>query len=172
VSETEGEAGGVDSAELELKLRARLRVNPEALDEEFTQCPTDVAYLGGVHARAIGEHLRAKGKAKRIRGLVFIQKRQELVDKHGKATEEHIKAAVEQDPRVLLADGEEIDAEVAREKAKADFAAVMAKKDMLVQLGATYRAEMERDPSIARDRREGRAARGSGRAPAERWGGG
>lgn len=154
-----GNADPKDTTDAEMALRARLRIDPEALEEEFLACPADIAYLGALHARAIGEQLRAEGKAKRIRGLVYVQTRQRLIDAHGKATEAHIEAEVDQDKRVVLADAEEIDAQVTLTKAKADFAAVMAKRDMLVQMGATYRAEMERDPAIARERRELRAAR-------------
>lgn len=137
---------------LELELRDRIRVNPEALEEEFVRLPGDVAYLGAQHARALERHLRAKAEARRAWSAAFLIKRQELLDAHGKATEEMVKAAVEGDLRVRAAQDAEIVADVARAKAKTDLDAVLCKKDMVVQLGANYRAEMERDPALRRDR--------------------
>lgn len=141
---------------LALALRARLRVDPNALDEEFVACPADIAYLGALHARAIGDQLRAKGRAKRVRAFVRIEKRKALIAANGKTTVDEVDAEVELDARVEAADEDEIVAEVELTTAKANFAAVMAKKDMIVQMGATMRAEMERDPVIVRDRREAR----------------
>lgn len=159
-NEEDSQDNGFDAAAAEADLRERLRLEPLALEEEFIRCPADIAYMGAIHARAIGVQLRAKSAAKRVRGIVFMQCRQKLIKECGKATEEMIKAEVEQDLRVQAADSDEITAEVGLAQAKANFTAIVAKKDMLVQMGATARAEMERDPMIARERRGARDVRG------------
>lgn len=137
-----------DNSILELKLRNRLKIEPEALDEEFQRCAASVATVGAHYAVAIGEHLRSKSRAKRTRGLVWLELRETLQNKHGRATADHIAAAVEQDQRVIDADDDEITCEVARERKKSDLAAMMAKRDMLIQMGSARRSEMASDPSI------------------------
>lgn len=138
--------------ELELSLRERLRIEPLALEEEFVRCPMDIAYLVAVNARAIDGHLRAKAHAKKIRGLLDLQVRQEAQENGRKLNEGAIDALVEISDRWQEVQQAENDAEVARELAKGNLAAMMAKKDMLVQMGANVRAEMERDPMIRKTR--------------------
>lgn len=65
-----------------------------------------------------------------------------------KPTEKDAEARVELDDRWQAAQDAEIVAEVEREKMKGAVAALVAKKDMLVQLGANQRAELERDPVV------------------------
>ena len=165
--------GGAE--ELEASLREAIRVTPEALEEEFVRTPTDIAWWTARHARAIGEHLRAEAKRKRLYGFLRIRARQQLeaaaaassakADKDdkkpekGKAvTESMVDSRVEQDPEYQDALEDEIAAEVERERLKGAVAALMCKKDMLVQLGANQRAELERDPNIRERQRAGRGA--------------
>jgi hypothetical protein len=168
---TEGE---VALLEMEEDLRERIVIDPLALEREFVSCPSHIAHLGAVHGRAIRTHLRAKVRSKKTWGIVLIQAREDLEQQQEDAQRrEDFKAAAEKRKardvreRILKdqieshaqqmgawreAQEAEIDAEVVREVAKSNLAAMLAKKDMLVQLGANQRAEMERDPVI-RDRR-------------------
>jgi len=145
------------TAELvEERWRQTLRIDPQALNEEFYRCPNDIAYLAAVHAQAIGLHLRAKARAKRLLGLLRIRARLELETAGKKPTESQVDARVDQMPEYQQAQSDEIDAEVARETAKGRVTGIVAKRDMLVQLGANHRQEMQMDPVIRDNKRAGR----------------
>jgi hypothetical protein len=141
------------TAELvEERWRQTLRIDPEALNDEFYRCPNDIAYLAAVHAQAIGLHLRAKARAKRLLGLLRIRARLELETAGTKKpTESQVDARVDQMHEYQQAQSDEIDAEVARETAKGRVTGIVAKRDCLIQLGANHRQEMQLDPVI-RDR--------------------
>jgi hypothetical protein len=140
--------------DLELDLRVRLSIDPSALDEEFVECAMNTAHLGWKLSEAIRAHLKAKKAARRARALVSVVKRAEMTVNGKAPTVDAVRDEVELAPEVDAADAAEIDAEVARERAKTDFEAVRAKRDMLVQLGAARRAEWESDPTVRAQRRE------------------
>lgn len=168
--------------ELEADLRDRLKIDPMALEHEFIRCPSDIAYLAAKHARAIGDDLRSEAKRKKLWGLLLIQAREDLdaandsaqrladatAAKEGhkpkdakiRITESMVEAQAQQLSAWREATENEIDSKVAREIARGNLLAVLAKKDMLVQMGANARAEMERDPSIRNDRRASRGSEG------------
>lgn len=146
------QAPDASSAELELGLRERLRIEPLALEEEFIRCPSDIAYLAARYGHAVELLLRCKVFSKKIHGFILMEKRQELLDKGGKPTESQVEALTDQDERWIGAQYDEASAEREKVASKGNLDAMLAKKDCLVQLGATMRAEMERDPVI-RDRR-------------------
>lgn len=157
------ESGGAEL--VEARWREMLRVDPEALNDEFYRCPNDIAYLTAVHARAIGQHLRAKARTKRLHGLLRLKAREELAAAgSAKPNESVVDARVEAMPEYQEAQATEFEADVAREAAKGRVLAIMCKRDMLVQLGANRRQELERDPVI-RDRM--RALREGGYGPAD-----
>lgn len=160
-----------DAELLEAGLRDAVRVEPLALESEFVRMSGDLAYWTARNAVAIGVHLRAKARAKRLRALLFLEAREtpepepepvvvEAPEEGKKAkkvekpkapprvTEKDAEARAELDPRWQDAQEAEIVAEVEREKMKGAVAALVAKKDMLVQLGANQRAELERDPVV------------------------
>lgn len=136
---------------VEARLRDAARIEPLALDEEFVRMPSDIAWWTARHAAAIGHALRAKAKAKALRGLLYLQARDRITQAGGKPTEAQCDAFVDNDTRWAEAQEAEISADVERERLKGAVAALMAKRDMLVQMGANVRAEMERDP-VVRDR--------------------
>lgn len=161
---------GTELLEIEQDLRERLRIDPLALEQEFITCPGNIAYLGAKHGAAIRDHLRAEIRRKKLWGLLLIQAREELESLQQEAqTKENLAASVgdrkTKDVKVRVTESmveshaqqlaawqraqeEEIEAEVTREVARTNLAAMLAKKDMLVQMGANQRAEMERDPTI------------------------
>lgn len=138
---------------------------PELLDEEFKRLPADLAYWGERNAVALREHLDAKANAKIVRARRELEIREKLrseapTDAKGKAervTEGSVTCALESDDQVIEADVAERISEVEVVRIKVILDAIRSKKDMLVQLGAQYRAEMAGDPSLAaraRDFRE------------------
>lgn len=140
----------------ELELREIVALDPQALEKEFVEIGSQIAFVGARHARAIRGHLQSKARAKRLRGLLLLRARESILDRGGKPTESQVEAIADQYAEWVEAQTEEIEAEVAREQAKGFIAAAVAKKDMLVQLGANFRQEGERDPSIIDQRRAGR----------------
>lgn len=161
-----------EAEELEARLRDAVRLEPLALEEEFVRIPSDIAYWTSRHARAIGAHLRATARKKRLWGLLRVQAQRELEEeelerctikvshdgkvegpakppkKYKDPTVDAIDARVESYPEWRTATDDEADAEVERERLKGAVLALIAKRDMLVQMGANHRAEMERDPVI------------------------
>ena len=159
--------------ELEIGLRERLTINPLELHQEFCECPAQIAYLAACHARAIGDNLRAKIRVKKLWGLALMAARDQLEgendltqaredeaaqvngrkakDMRTRITESMVEAAAQQLAMWSAAQEDEVQTEVAREVARGNMLGALAKKDMLVQLGANQRAELERDP-VVRDR--------------------
>lgn len=137
---------------VEERWREMLRIDPEALNEQFYRISSEIAYLAAVHAKFIGLHLRAKARTKRLLGLLRLRAREELAAMgSAKPNESVVDARVEQMREYQQAQADEFEADVRRETAKGRVLGALAKKDMLVQLGANRRAELERDPVI-RDR--------------------
>lgn len=167
--------------ELEAELFDRLKIDPLGLDSEFINCAANIAWLGAKHGAALREHLLAKIAAKKLTALYLIQARDDITaeqedaqttedaqaaklgkkakDLKGKVTESMVEARAYQIPALCRAQEREAEAEVALAIAKTNLTAMLAKRDMLVQMGANVRAEMERDPTIrshkAHQRREG-----------------
>ncbi len=140
------------------ELRDRLAIDPENLEQEFCSCAPNIAYIGALRARAIDEHLVAKAGAKRARATAYMKHREKLQNAHGAgrggATEAMITAAVDLDETVQEAEDQEISAEVSREELRTMLDAALAKRDSLIQVGSTRRAEMQLDPSIREAHRE------------------
>lgn len=147
-------AGELAIMEEEQDIRERLRVDPTALTESMERCAGDIAYLGARAARAALAYGRTKIRHKKVRAIVYIDCKNAAVDTYGSAkggaTVDFINAMVEQDDRLLEAAEDELTEEVRLAVAKSNLDAAKARKDMLVQLGATQRAEMERDPVVRR----------------------
>lgn len=170
---TEPDSEDLALLELEQDLRERLRIDPAGLQDEFLRCPANIALIAARHAKAIGENLRAKIRSKKLWGLMMMQAREDLEaandsaqtledtgaekekrkakDVRVRITESMVESRAHQMPAWVDAQENEVVSEVVRETAKGNLAAIMAKKDCLVQLGASARAELERDP-VVRDR--------------------
>lgn len=147
----------------EMDLRARIEINPAALEDEFISCGANIAYAAGRHARAVAASLRAQARSKRLRALLHADARGWLISRGiKKPTVADIDARVEIDPRYLEAKAAEDNAEAFELLTKGNLTALVAKKDMLVQMGANYRAEAERDPYIRSERAGSRLVRDGG----------
>ncbi len=168
------------TADQVLALRARLRIDPLALQDEFLRIAVDISYFAGLHGVAVENELRAESRAKKLRALYEMEAREALADDLDRAqarenklaenekrkpdnvrgrgvTEGMIKAWVDSKPEWFDVEMDVADSARRAIEAKGNMSAVMAKRDALIQLGATERAEMERDPSI---REKARSVRG------------
>ena len=156
--------------EIEAELYDRLKLDPLALDNEFLTCASNIAWLGAKHGAALRDYLRAKIASKKLWALLLIQAREDLLaeqdekqnaedaaalvekrkakDVKARVTESIVESRAGTYPMWLDAQEREADAEVAMTVAKTNLTAMLAKRDMLVQMGANVRAEMERDPTI------------------------
>lgn len=123
-------------------LRECIQVEPEALRQEFIRIPADLAYWGERFAVAVREHLAAEHHRKVTYAKVHLIVKQTAADKGQKISEKDTEAWVEQTPEVMAARAAEIEAEGAMQLARSRRDAIMAKKDMVVSLGAQARAEM------------------------------
>lgn len=151
----------VDTLELEAELYNRLKIDPMDLEREFINCAANIAYLGAQHGAALRDNLRAKIRVKKLWALLLIQAREDLEPTSPKLgpdgkfsktskgpTVGEVEAHASQMPAWGQAQEEDTESEVALAIAKTNLTAMLAKRDMLVQMGANVRAEMERDPTI------------------------
>lgn len=156
--------------EIEAELYDRLKIDPLALEGEFINCASNIAWLGAKHGAALRAYLHAKIGSKKLWALLLIQAREDLsaeqdarqttedaaAEKAGKkptrvkerVTVGEVESRAGTYPMWLDQQMAEAEAEVAMTIAKTNLTAMLAKRDMLVQMGANVRAEMERDPTI------------------------
>ncbi len=167
---------------IEVEMRERLKIDPLALQDEFLELPSSIARVASLHASAIGEALRAEIREKKHAALAMAAAldaleseaesdhlRKVAVAKASKAeapkykapTVDQVKARAALNAQWLAAQEDEAQAQVRRAVARGNLDAIMAKRDALIQLGATERAEMEWDP-VVRDARTRRRAGQSG----------
>lgn len=164
--------------EIQEYLRACVDIEPLALEEEYVRVPSDLAYWNGQFADAV----RALSQAKFAREQTYARRRIELREELMAAahdvyeaardaaeteaekkkvrlkspTVDDIDSAVVSDPEYAEAKQAEIEAESRKARMYGVVDAVRTKRDMLVQMGADRRVEMQGDPIL---RQEARAAR-------------
>ncbi len=123
-------------------LKQSVAITPEALQEEFTRVPSDMAYWGERFAEATGRALKAYHARKMAYAEALLRIKGVAKLSGNKLTEADAAAQAEVDPAYQLAVLEEAEAEAGKVAAKTRFDSVVAKKDMVVSIGATQRAEM------------------------------
>lgn len=123
-------------------LHQSVDITPEALQEEFRRIPADMAYWGERYAEATREALRTYAGRKLAYAEALLRVKGQAKVTGGKLSEAEAAAHAETDPMYQQAVLDEVEAEAAKVAAKTRFDAVVAKKDMIVSIGATQRAEM------------------------------
>lgn len=123
-------------------LKESVGITPEAISEEFIRTPSDMAYWGERYAESVTRALRAYHDRKRAYAEALLTVKGLAKANNEKLTEADAAAKAEVDPSYQAAVVEEAEAEGAKAAAKTRFDAVVAKKDMIVSIGATQRAEM------------------------------
>jgi hypothetical protein len=129
---------------------------PEMLQEEFVRIPADLAYWNCRYAEALRRFLQTKRFVAQNEAEARIVAREALAALGGRVTESMVDAEVEKDEHVIKTREDLLEAEVSKVHVYGIVDAIRAKKDMLVSLGAQYRAEMAGDPTL---RERNRAAR-------------
>lgn len=122
-------------------------VNPESVKHEYTRVPSFIATLNAVYAQALRKSILAKFNRDRTFALISG----EIVDNAAsngdkKPAEQQIKNAVLLDDRYVAAVHSYAAAEEAKALAGGRAQAMIAKKEMLVSLGAHVRKELEGQP--------------------------
>jgi len=148
----------IHDLEVDAYLKKCVSIEPLALNEEYVQFSSDLAYWNAYHAEALRTHLIASLNVDRVVAMRRIELRAKMAETQ-KVTESMIDAAVDMDIAVCTARFEAIEAEVEKVRLRGVVDALHAKKDMLVSLGATIRMEMEGEPSLRAAMRDSKEIR-------------
>jgi len=141
-------------------LKDCVSIDPLDIEAEFVRLPSDLAYWSQQYADAYEAWLDAKIDRETLYGQLYEEKLLELESQisqrpkvgRGKGVSDvMLEAAIKRDQEYIFARKKEIKAESEKVRLHGVLEALGAKKDGLVSIGATRRAEMERDPMI-RDR--------------------
>lgn len=154
-----------------------VEIEPLALEEEFIRLPSDLARWNHLYSDAVAAYLSAKFAREQVYASLHGEMRQQLMDQavdaataadaEGKKkarvkapTVGDIEAAVLLHPDYKAAKEAEIEAERNKAHLYGVVDSVRTKRDMLIQIGAQRRAEMQMDPMIKEETRAQRAAAG------------
>jgi hypothetical protein len=148
MSEEKKETVLLHDLEVESYLADCVRIVPEVLNEEFVRLPADLAYWSARYADALRAHLTAKLNLNKVEARAHIECREQLLVEHSRPTESMVEAAVMEYEPLQAARLACIEAEVEKARVGGVVDAIRCKKDMVVSLGATIRAEMEHDPIV------------------------
>lgn len=144
--------------EVEALYAEAVQVNPDFIEADLGRVAADLAYFSEKYADAVLAHGEAEIARKQTAAKLNIMHRETLLanaeeDSKGKRkapTVDAVNAAVESDARFLDATRAVLNAEVAMVRARGRVEAVRVKKDAIVQIASTRRAEMGFDPSQMR----------------------
>ena len=129
-------------------LRECLRIEPLALQEEFVRTPADFAYWNEQYKQALEKYMNAKAERERVFAKVYLISCEKPMPNGKQATVDYAKALVEGDPEYRNVYQDEITAEVEVAKLKGVLEAIRTKRDMLIQIGAQVRQELQHDPLV------------------------
>lgn len=139
-------------------LRDCVRIEPIALHEEFIRMPADYAYWNEQYRQKLEAHLLCAAERKRVYAGCLLAAGERINASTGKpVTVDQAKAIAETDRSYQLCVTDDIHAEADMIEARGILEAIRTKRDMLMQLGATARQEMQHDPAV---RERSRAQRG------------
>lgn len=134
--------------EVEEHLKEALEIDDQDLKTEFSRTPGDIAYWNARYGDAIQVALESEEARQRLEAELGLEYRERFSGEGKKITEETIKAAVRSDERYRLARRAEMEAEAEKWRARGYALAILAKKDMLMSLGAMVRDELRGDPVV------------------------
>lgn len=147
-------------AELDEYLRECVRIDPHSLNDEFVRLPADYAFFNEKYRTALERSLLADAAVKRMRAGLYITSSEAVMPSGKPATVGYIEALVERDPDYAQAASEAIYAEADVAHVKGVLEAIRTKRDMIIQMGATVRQELQNDPAVRDRARTDRMARG------------
>lgn len=136
------------STEFDQQVDGLLAVDETNINRHYASIAGDLGYWGRMYASAHREWRVAKLKKQRLEAALKQSKRSELEAARGKVTVDQVEAAVVLDAQMQECENEEVEAEFEKQNIGAVVDALLAKKEMLISLGAHMRAEMGGDPLI------------------------
>lgn len=131
-------------------LRSCVEVDATDMRAEYSRVSSDLAFWSAQYAKAYSRFVQGKILLDRARASAYLVERETCEEMGKKATEASIDARVRLDSQVQDAEAELIEADYERERLRGVVDAIRAKKDMLVSIGATVRAEWAADPGMMR----------------------
>jgi hypothetical protein len=140
--------GEVTPEDLEQYRRACVRIEPEAIQDEYVRVPSDLSYWSEMHANTYREWQLAKFDREQEWGAAVTRARATLASERAKATVADVEASAINDPAYVEKKRQEVYLEAETKRLLGMVEAIRTKRDMLVSLGAHIRAELERDPLI------------------------
>ena len=129
-------------------LRECVRIDPSKVTEEFVRVPSDLAFWSERYNDAAEAYLRAKMLRDKCAAEVELQVRRAAMVHGEKLTESIVQARAAVDEECNAVNLAVIEAEANKNRLRSTVDAILAKKDMLVSVGAHLRAEMGRDPVV------------------------
>lgn len=142
----------------DLSIESALEIGPD-LDAEFRRMPGLMYRWGELEAVALGVALQAKMFMEQSQAETYRRLRETSLkssDKVNKLTEAALEAMVELDPEFRSYRAKYIEAEVNSRKMRAAAFGLMAKRDMLIQLGygqqSQHRAGVDSVPAPRKTR--------------------
>jgi len=121
----------------------RFAIDDSDLCTEFAELAGHVAYYGSMLAQARTDRELAKLALEETRAKAHLLVRESTANAKPKPTVADIDATVAMRADVHDARMAYIESEAAHELAKSNLAAMLAKRDMLISLGAHVRSEMD-----------------------------
>ena len=125
-------------------------IDPLEINEEFLRLPAQVAYWNAQYAEAYRRWLTSKNIVDRAFAVLYTEVRDEAESNRSKTTEATIKATVEMDPRYIEACQDQIAAEAEKVRLAGVLESLRTRRDALMSVGASMRAELQGNPSIRR----------------------
>lgn len=120
-----------------------IKINPNDLPYEFQHQPTLYYKYAIEFMEADGAEKNAKHQLEKVEANLFIIIRDEFIEAKEKFTNDLITAHIKKHDDYLRAYKEYLQAQINRVIARSRVDAFIQRKDMLIQLGANYRAEMD-----------------------------
>lgn len=133
-------------------------IDPLRLHEAYIALPADLAHWNARLAEAFEAYLRADFERDKMEARLSLEGRHALAIEQGKVTEAQVRERVRLDPRWEEISLAAIEAEARKVRTRGIVDAILAKKEMLISLGAHVRKEMEHNP-VLRDQHRDQHAR-------------
>jgi hypothetical protein len=133
--------------DLDLYAKRVTAIDPVMLRDEYIRLPADLASWNARQALAQEAFMEADLALDRTEARLSIEWREGMTADNAKVTEGTVKERVRCDQKYVDARMAVIEAEVELARVKGVVQAILAKKEMLISLGAHVRAELN-DPKI------------------------
>lgn len=146
--------------ELDEYLRECVRIDAHSLQDEYVRLPADYAFWNERYRAALERSLLAEADVKRVYAGLYLSGGERVMPSGKPATVDWIKARIEDDQDYRQAVAESIYAEADVAHVKGILEAIRTKRDMIIQMGATVRQEMQHDPAVRDRARTERTYRG------------